>query len=151
MIWTNRQKQSAVVLAIFLAGIIYMSQKSDPGSPDVIIKTALREMVSGAESKDLDAFKLHLSDDFRDESGRSKTDVLNVIRAIFLRHPSISLNVMTLDVQESSNPLIYEAQLVLLMSESTLPTDKGEFFLSFREEQGQWRLWSARWGDVYGY
>lgn len=151
MTWTRAQKQSAVVLAIFVAGLAYVSFRGDPDSPEALVKKAVKAMVLGAEEKDLGPFKSIISEDFRDESDRSKAEVLNILRAIFLRHPTISLNILKLEATQSSNPQLYEVQLELFMSETSLPSERGEFLLTFRQEGNKWRMWSARWGGGYGY
>ena len=151
MTWSNRQKQSAFVLILVILGIGYMSLKSNPDSPEAAIETAIDAMIEGAEAKDIDPFEDHVSPSFRDESNRPKDDVLRIVRAIFLRHPTIAISKVNLDITSTTNPAVYDARLLVLTGEGLLPKDKAEFYLTFRQEQGRWLLWQAQWGDGYGY
>lgn len=146
-----RQKQSLVVLLLFIAGMFYMSNRENPESPEAQVRAAIEEMVRGAEKKDIDPFKKHLSEEVQDEQGRNKEVLLNTLRVIFLRHPRISLNLLDLDVAGGTNPDVIKASLTLLMSETALPTDKGNFFLTFRREGDTYRVWELRWDGGYGY
>ncbi len=150
-VFGKRQKQSLFVLLFFIAGMIYVSWREDPASPEAQVKAAIEDMVKGAEKKDIDPFKKHLSDQVQDEQGRNKDALLNTLRVIFLRHPRISLNLLSLDMADNSNPDIISADLTLLMSETALPTDKGNFFLTFRREGNAWRVWEIKWDGGYGY
>ena len=136
---------------LLLAGIAWVSSRTDPLSPEGQIEKAITEMVEGAEKKSVSPFKEHLSEDIRDDSGRGKKDMLNILRGIYLRHQKIHLQILSLDFAGSTNPHIMNVQLELLMSETNLPTDRGRFSLTFRDENGTWRLTEAVWNDGYGY
>ena len=146
----ERQKQSLVVLLLLIAGIFYASRNQDQ-SAEAQVKTAIKDMIEAAETKNIATFKKYFSEEIRDEQGRSKEDILNTLRVIFLRHQKISLHLIELDVQDSSNPDIISTNLALLMSETAVPTDKGNFSLTFRREGDVWRVWEVKWQGGYGY
>ena len=147
----RRQKQSLFVLVLMIVGMIYMNRCSTPNSPEAQVKDAIREMVEGAEKKSIAPFEKHLSDNVQDEQGRGKKELLNTLRLIFLQHPRISLSLMSLNVEDNTNPDVISADLTLLMGETPLPSDKGNFFLTFRREGDTWRVWEVKWGEGYGY
>jgi hypothetical protein len=147
----NRQKQSLVILLLLVAGIIYTSTRgSDPESPEGQVRKAINELVEAAEQRDLDPFRKHLSEDVQDEQGRGKQDLLNTLRMIFIRHQKISLSLLNLNVDNNTNPDIISASLTLLMGDTAIPTDKGNFFLTFRREGDTWKVWEVEWGTGYG-
>jgi len=147
----RRQKQSAVVLALMLAGVVYMSMRGGDDSPKGQVTRAVKAMVAGAENKDIGPFREYFSENVRDESGNDKQALLNILRGIFLRHSNISLSLVSLDLQDNTNPDLISASLTLLMGETVLPTDRGNFFVTFRREpDGVWRVWEVRWQGGYG-
>lgn len=145
-----RQKQALVVLLLMIAGIWYASVRQGPQSPEAQMTAVVDELIQAAEDKDLDPFKKHLSDEFRDERGRDKNHALNIVRMIFLRHPRISLARISLEFMDMQSPDVRDAHLVVLGSETRLPSDRFEFWITFRLEAGAWRIWEAKWGDGYG-
>ena len=147
----NRRKQTIAVFLLVLAGIIYSSLRSPPGSPKAVVEQAVKEMVEGAENRELGPFKKHFSEEIRDEQGRNKTQMLAILRGIFFRYKTISLSVVSLEAERGTNPDTYYADLTLLMGDSLIPTDKGQFRLTFRREGNKWRVWEADWGDGAAY
>lgn len=146
----RRQLQSLVVLFLLLAGMAYWGMRGSD-DPETVIEGIVEELVEAAEHKKIGPFKEYLSDRFEDEQGRSKEEVLNILRMIFLRHPTISLHIFSLSFSQSSNPTVKQVDLTLLMSETTLPQDRGKFQITFRQTDGDWKIWEARWGEGYGY
>jgi len=146
----RRQKQSLVVLILMVLGIVFYSQRQSD-DPESAMRQVIKDLVGAAESKDIGPFKRHLSEQFKDDRGRRKPEVLGIMRAIFLRHPKISLNIASMRFQDSSDPMVRELELTLLMSETSLPTDKGMFWITFRQEGTDWRVWEVVWEDGYGY
>lgn len=150
-VFGNRQKQSLVVFLLLLGGIIYTSMDREQDG-EAVVKEAVRELVSAAEDEDLDPFREWLSDDVKDSSGRSKEEIVKTLFGIFFRYNNISLTEATLNVQTQTNPDIITAQLTLLMGASTpLPSDKGSFVLTFRNEADGWRVWEIEWEDGAQY
>jgi hypothetical protein len=146
----NRQKQSLFVLALMILGIIYMSTRTSPDSPSGQVRAAVEAMVKGAEERSIKPFKKYLSEDVKDSQGRGKEEMLRILRGIFFRYQKVSLEVLSLDVETQTNPDIITAELLLLMSDTPLPKDKGNFVLTFRNE-GEWRVWEVDWEDAAGY
>ncbi len=150
----DRQKQSLFVLLLLVLGSIFYFRRSSDEDPGAIVERAVREMVVAVEKKDLGAFREHLSEEVQDERGRSKQEILQVLRVIYLQNPRISLTIVNLDAQDSTNPDMISADLTLLMGDSIIPDDKGNFNLTFRrEDDNAWRVWEVSWGDGarYGY
>lgn len=146
-----RQKQSLVVFLLVLAGIVFVSwPQGDQGDAETQINRAFEEMVAAAEKKDLDAFKKHLSDDIKDEQGRGKQAMLFMLNTIYKRHPSIHLNIIDVTIYDGTSPDVRETTLDLLMGETPVPTERGSFSVTFRNEGGTWRVWQAKWNGGYG-
>jgi len=146
-----RQKQSLFVLVFMLAGIAYMTCRNErQDSPEAKVRAIVQELVSAAESKDLGPFKKYLSEQVTDESGRKRDELLNVMRGIFFSHKKISLTLVSLDIATNTNPNLIDARVVVLMSETLLPTEKGDFLVGFRKEAAGWRIWEVKWGEGYG-
>lgn len=142
-----RQKQSAVILGIFLLGIIFVSTRRDPESPEAAIEKAIYAMVEGAEQKDKDPFRKYLSETIHDNHGNNYESLMRTITGIFFRYPKINLNVVSINFLDSSNPNEIPVDLTLLMSGSNLPEDASTFTLTFREENGTWRVIEVIWAD----
>ena len=70
----------------------------------------------------------------KDADGRTKDELVLFARGIFMRHKSISLTVVSLDVQTESGGDTILATLHMLMGETALPQDKGVFYLEFEKE-----------------
>jgi len=148
----NRQKQSLVVFLLLLVGIIYSSMRKGESDPEVIVTRAVEELVQAAEDGDLGPFRKWLGDDVQDGSGRSKEEIVKTLFGIFFTYKNIILNTVSLDVQTATNPNIITAQLVLLMgANAPLPSDKGNFLLTFRFDGSDWRVWEIEWEDGAQY
>ncbi len=91
------------------------------------------------------------SDQFKDEEGRNKQEALNILRMIFLRHPKISLTIVGMQFQEHSDARVLELELDLLMSESSLPSDHGRFWITMRDQGQGYQMWNAIWEEGYEY
>lgn len=147
----TRQKQSLVVFVFMLAGIAYVSYKNQPeDTPEAAATKIVNTLIEAAEEKNLGPFKTYLSERVKDENGNGKEELLNTLRGIFFAHKKISITLMSLEVATGTNPNIVDADIVVLMSERILPTDRGEFFVSMRLEEDGWRIREVKWGDGYG-
>lgn len=150
----ERQKQSLLVLLLLIAASIFYFRRSSGDDPEELVERAVREMVVAVEKKDLGPFRKYLSEEVRDERGRSKREILRVLRLIYMQNPKISLTIVDLEARDGTNPDRIGADLTLLMGDSFIPDDKGNFRLTFRrEEDGAWRVWEVYWrdGSQYGY
>jgi len=121
----------------------------DPLSPEEQIRTAIKEMVEGAEERRLEPFKKHLSEQLEDQNGLGKKDILQRLRVLFLRHPEIHLSILSLDMTGSGNQ-VRKVQMELLMSSTSIPQNRGIYDFTFRQEDGDWNLWYMDWGQGYG-
>jgi len=146
----NRQKQSLFVLLLMIAGMVFVTLRSSD-EPEERIRKMIVELVQGAEHKDISPFKEHLSDQFKDEKGRNKQEVLSILRMIYLRHQKISLNIVGMQFQDSTDPSVMELELELLMSETSLPSEHGRFWITLRDRGKGFLVWNVVWEDGYGY
>jgi len=144
----RRDVQIAIFVVVGVIGLIWVL-RPDPRSPEERIRAAIEAMVEGAENHDLDPFRDYLSEQLKDQSGLGKQDVLNRLRVLFLRHPSIHLQILSLEVSGSSNQ-VKNVFLELLMSSTSFPQDKGNYDIVFRLEDDTWRVFSLDWGSGYG-
>lgn len=146
-----RQKQSLVIFLFIVAGIVFVGWPSgDNGDAETQINRAIEEMVESAENHQLEAFQKHLSSDIKDEENRDKRAILFILRSIFKRHADIHLNIIDVTIYDGTNPDVKEATLEMMMGETPVPTDRGSFNLTFRNESGTWRLWQVEWNGGYG-
>lgn len=145
----NRQKQAAVVLVIFIAGLIWMNFRQTE-SIDVQVEKVIRALVAGAEARDVGPFKKHLDESYRDDRGRTKAEVVGLMQVLFLRHQKVSLSVVSLSIGPGSHENQREVSLNLLMSESILPQEHGNFLLTVEKKGSNWRVTSAAIGEGYG-
>ncbi|CAM2006679.1 hypothetical protein [Acanthopleuribacter pedis] len=146
-----RQKQSLVIFLFIVAGLVFVGWPSaDQGDANTQINRAFEEMVAAAEKHELDAFKKHLSDDIKDENDRGKQAMLYMLNTIYKRHPKVYLSIIDVTIYDGTNPNVKEATLELMMGETPVPTDKGSFNVTFRNESGTWRVWEAKWNGGYG-
>ena len=138
----NRQKQSLFVFFLILAGTYYVHIRRTDDAETQIRKT-INTLVDAAEEKKIGPFKKYLSENFQDNSGRNRDEALNLLRLIFLRHPKIELNILSLKFLDNTDEIKKEISLTLFMSENILPQDKATFFLTFKREGGSWRRQST--------
>jgi len=148
----NRQKQAVVVLFLLVAGIVYTTTRPSADSPEGRVRKAVAAMIHGAEQHQIKPFRTYLSDSVRDEVGRNKEEMIRILQGVFLTHRKIALDVLSLDVTGGTNPDVLNVRLNLLMRDSPLSMDRGNFELTFRREGGEWRVWEVVWEDgaVYG-
>ncbi len=149
----NRQKQSLVILGlIILAGVFVPMWNKGDAEPEEQVRQAIQRLVEGAESGDLDPFKELLSQQVKDSQGRNREEILKTLFAIFFQYKNIKLTEVSLKIVSGTQTDVMTANLSLLMGSSTpLPTDKGDFSLTFRREDGTWRVWEIEWEDGAQY
>lgn len=146
-----RQKQSAFVLLLFIAGIAFMEMNKDPGDPETIVSNHIKTLVKAAEDEDMDPFKEILSESVRDHGGRDKEAILKTLFGMFFRYKNIGLTIGDLEVEQGTNADVVNASMVLLMRGDASFPDKGDFSLTFRREGNEWKLWEVNWQDATKY
>lgn len=148
----NRQKQSAVVLILMLAGIAYMSWVQEDLSPESQVRQIVQVLIAAGEAGNVAPFRKHLSEQVEDHEGRDKQQIVQILRALFFRYKNIQLQELGLDVAGGTNPDVITARLSMLMGNETfVPTEKGNFILTFRREGDVWRIWQIDWKDATKY
>lgn len=149
----NRQKQSLAILAMIVIAIIVVPMwNRDPDSPETQVRTAVQTLVKAAEKEDMGPFRELLSQKVKDSNGRSREEILKTLFAIFFQYKQIKLTQVNLDIVTGTQPDVITANLTLLMGASSpLPSDKGNFVLTFRKEDDTWRVWEIDWEDGAQY
>lgn len=62
-----------------------------PPEPEAQIRALVTEAREAAEARDLARLRALIPDDYRDDQGRDKADLVNILRLVFLRHQSVHL------------------------------------------------------------
>lgn len=148
MIFGSRQKQSLVLFLAIVLGLALLNLRQAT-SPQQQIERAVRSLARAAEQKELGPFRELLAEDFRDDGGRNREEALALLKLLYLRHPSISVTLLSLGVTLQGQDGA-QVELTALLSENILPQDRGDFVLNFSRRKGKWLLISAEWGGGYG-
>ena len=147
--WKKKEVQWSVFGLVLILGIVWISRSNRHETPESQIRKVVQILVEAAENHKLSPFKEYLSDQLKDQDGRSKQDILQTMQLLYLRHPSIHLQILSLDFSGSSDQ-IRNVNLQLLMSSSSFPEDRGSYGFVFRKEGQTWRIFSLDWGQGYG-
>jgi hypothetical protein len=126
---------------------------SDPETPEQRVRAVLAALEESAQQRDPGAMKQHVSDAYSDGNGNDKRTVTQLVAFHLLRNQSVHLltRVQSLELPEPG-----EAQAAVLVAMAGAPIDGPDallalradlyrFDLSFREENGDWRVRSAEW------
>ncbi len=149
----NRQKQSLVILALIIfAGVFVPMWNKRDSSPEDQVRKAVRRLIAGAEAGDTGPFKELLSEQVKDSQGRNRDEILKTLFAIFFQYKDIKLTEVSMQIVSGTQDDVLSVNLSLLMGASSpLPSDKGDFSLTFRREDGTWRVWEIDWEDGAQY
>lgn len=83
-------KPASLLLFIFLLPWVAGCGRDFP-PPEEQIRTLVAEAREAAQGRDLSALRELVADDYRDDRGRDKADLVNILRLLFLRHQSVHL------------------------------------------------------------
>ncbi len=126
---------------------------ADPKSAEEQIRQMVAQGEAAVEAGSLTEVGSLISEDYRDEAGRTRRALEQLVAAYLLRHRSIHLLIqihqieleasddarMTLYVAMAGRPLAEAGQLL------TVRADLLRFDLELRREEGQWRVTTSRW------
>jgi hypothetical protein len=137
----------AALLLLPLAGC----QKRE--SPEQQVRALIARAEAAAEARRAGELRGYLSEQYRDEEGRDKRALEAVIRLTVLRHESIHLLTR---ISEVSVPQAGRARAVVHVAMAGQPlasvgeiaplnADLHRFELDFVQENGEWKVVSARW------
>ena len=126
---------------------------SEAESPEQRVRAVLAALEESAQQRDAGAMKEHISDAYSDGNGNDKRTVTQLVAFHLLRNQSVHLLTR---VQSLELPTPAEAQAAVLVAMAGAPiegpdallamrADLYRFDLSFREEDGDWRIRSAAW------
>jgi hypothetical protein len=126
---------------------------SEAETPEQRVRAVLSALEESAQQRDAGAMKQHVSDAYSDENGNDKRAAIQLIAFHLLRNQSVHLLTR---VQSLEIPAPAEAQASVLVAMAgteiegpeallALRADLYRFDLSFREEDGDWRIRSAAW------
>jgi hypothetical protein len=122
-------------------------------TPEQRVRAVLGALEEGAQQRDAGAMKEHISDAYSDENGNDKRTVTQLVAFHLLQNQSVHLLTR---VQSLEIPAPAQAQASVLVAMAGAPIDGPDallalradlyrFDLSFREEDGDWRIRSAQW------
>ena len=83
---------------LLLAGAALAGCGRELPPPEEQIRALVAEARGAAEERNLSALRDLVADDYRDAQGRDKSDLVNILRLIFLRHQSVYLLTHVQDV-----------------------------------------------------
>jgi hypothetical protein len=122
-------------------------------TPEAAVRRVLGELEAAAEARDVGAMKPHLSESYRDSEGNDRRAVLGMATGHFLRNQSIHLltRVTELEIADPDT-----ARAVVLVALAGTPihdpsallgvrADLYRFDVRLRDEDGHWRVTSAKW------
>ena len=126
---------------------------SEAETPEQRVRAVLAALEESAQQRDAGAMKEHISDVYSDENGNDKRTVTQLVAFHLLQNQSVHLLTR---VQSLEIPAPTEAQASVLVAMAGAPIDGPDallalradlyrFDLSFREEDGDWRIRSAEW------
>ena len=124
---------------------------SEAETPEQRVRAVLAALEESAQQRDAGAIKQHVSDAYSDGNGNDKRAAIQLVAFHLLRNQSVHLLTR---VQSLEIPAPAEAQASVLVAMAGTPIEGPEallalradlyrFDLSFREEDGDWRIRSA--------
>ena len=122
-------------------------------SPEARVKAVVALAEEAVEARDLAAVKKLISEAYSDEGGNDRRAALGIVQYHFLRNESLHL-LVRVDRVEFPQPGLAKATLVAAMAGEPIPTaeslgslraDIYRFDVEFAEEDGDFRLTTARW------
>lgn len=124
-----------------------------PASPEERVRAVLSAIEAAAEARDVGALKRHLSEAYSDSRGNDARAVAGIATFHFMQNRSLHLLARVRQVEVSAPG---EARAVALVAMAGTPIPGPEalpglranlyfFDVSLREEDGAWRVASARW------
>ncbi len=145
-----RAVQVGLALCVLLLGPSCSRQPADP------VAALLSELEAAAEARDGDRFAERLSATFRGEDGSAKPETLRELKRYFAAYQTISIELVGVECTRSADEA--EVRFVAEFSgrarplpglEGFLPPSAAyRFTLGVANEDGTWRVRSARWNRV---
>lgn len=142
-------------LAILLGLILVVTAcADDPGTPEAQVRAVIESAREAAEEQSTRGVMRHVSERYRDDDGRDKTDLRNRLRLYLMQQESLSLAI-TIESVELRTAARAEARMEVelagsaadrLRSMSGVGSRPLHLTASFDlEEDGEWRVIRAEW------
>jgi hypothetical protein len=88
----------ALALMLLLPVLWLSACGRQPPEPEAQVRALVTEAREAAEARDLARLRALIPDDYRDDQGRDKGDLVNILRLVFLRHQSVHLLTRVQDI-----------------------------------------------------
>lgn len=140
--------------AALAAGVALVLACADaPETPEERVRAVLGAIEAAAEARDVGALKEHLSESYRDDRGNDARAVAGIATFHFMQNRSVHLLTRVRHVEVAAPG---EARAVALVAMAGTPIPGPEalpglranlysFDVRLAEEDGSWRVTSARW------
>ncbi|MCB1612483.1 MAG: nuclear transport factor 2 family protein [Lysobacterales bacterium] len=116
------------------------------------LRNQLDAMQEAAEQREMGEFMDGVADDFVGNSSEFDREGLQrLLRVIALRHQSIGVTRMALDVEMHGDRAVVRMQILVTGGSGGLIPDQGQLFdteSAWRFVDGEWQLGSAQWKPV---
>ncbi len=132
--------------------VLLVACGDERSAPEEEIRGWVEAVHVAAEAKDRGAIVERISDAYIDGRGNSRQDVDNMIRVMFLRQNTIALfpSIDSIEVIEGTiaNVDVTVGMAGTNQSALGLSADAYRFELELERDDSDWKLISARWGEL---
>ena len=136
---------------VIAVAIFFLGACAEPQTSEQQIRNLLGEMAEAAADEKLRPLKAALSESYSDARGNDKKAIVAMMRLYMLRADNVlvfldidEINVQTQDYASASVSVRFTGANLAALS---LRTSKYQFELDLTQEEGDWRILSARWGQ----
>lgn len=135
------------ILFLLIISTFAAACSAPAGSSEEQIRAWLDAGQNAAEDRDRRALLDMVSERYVDRRGNSRDDISNILRALFLRHGSVTL-LTRVESLEIFDETAAEVTLTVGMAGDRLSVDAKRFVLELERANDEWKLIAARWGDL---
>jgi len=140
-------------LRLLLAAALLAGCSPTGEDPETRVRAVVAELRAAALARDVAAMKRHVSEDYADAAGRDRRALAGLATFHLLRNQGLHLLTRTRSVT-FPEPGVAHADVLVAMAGAAIPgpeslarlrADLYRFALVLRDEEGTWRITSARW------
>lgn len=124
--------------ALLLAGC------GDGVSPEAKVRAAIERGEAAAEAGDATALLRLVHPEYRDEHGLDRLRLRYAVRAWLGQHPGLSIQILSRDLQSRPDEVLATLQMLVDGSSTRV-------ILTFREDDGEWKVARARYTAPGGF
>lgn len=138
----------ATVLVLLAAGALTACSPSDP---EAEVRAFLDEAVAAVESGRTGFFRQHVSDAYADAAGRTRDDVLGIVRGYFLVNREIEVVYRVAGIEFSGEDFATVVLQAALIGSRDRPgpvdfdADLRRFDVDLARDGGDWQVVRAQW------